>query len=120
MPRRLLPIGIQTFRKIRERDYYYVDKTPLIQKLIEHGGYYFLARPRRFGKSLLVDTLDALFSGEESLFQGLFIHDKWDWQRCHPVIRISFGDGVLASRAELDEKIGMLHIRVDTCTKSDS
>ncbi|MCI5131579.1 MAG: hypothetical protein D3904_08645, partial [Candidatus Electrothrix sp. EH2] len=47
MHRRLLPIGIQTFRKIRERDYYYVDKTPLIQNLIESGGYYFLARPRQ-------------------------------------------------------------------------
>ncbi|WPD21311.1 MAG: ATP-binding protein [Candidatus Electrothrix scaldis] len=105
MPRRLLPIGIQSFREIRERNAYYVDKTGFAQRLIEQGKYYFLSRPRRFGKSLFVDTLDALFSGQEDLFQGLFIHDKWDWQRCHPVIRISFGDGVLASRAELDEKI---------------
>ncbi|WPD21312.1 MAG: ATP-binding protein [Candidatus Electrothrix scaldis] len=105
MPRRLLPIGIQSFREIRERNAYYVDKTGFAQHLIEQGKYYFLSRPRRFGKSLFVDTLDALFSGQEDLFQGLFIHDKWDWQRCHPIIRISFGDGVLASRSELDEKI---------------
>ncbi|MCI5133187.1 MAG: hypothetical protein D3904_17155, partial [Candidatus Electrothrix sp. EH2] len=63
------------------------------------------ARPRRFGKSLLVDTLDALFSGQEELFQGLAIHRHWDWQQCYPVIRISFADGVLGNRAELDEKI---------------
>ena len=105
MSHRLLPIGIQTFAKIRQSDYYYVDKTAFIQKLAERNGYYFLARPRRFGKSLLVDTLDALFNGEEEWFRGLAIHEHWDWSRCFPVVRLSFGDGVLGSRAELDEKI---------------
>jgi len=63
MHRRKLPIGIQTFREIREDDYYYVDKTALAHRLIEGGKYYFLSRPRRFGKSLLVDTLGELVFG---------------------------------------------------------
>ncbi|WP_355662370.1 ATP-binding protein [Halomonas salifodinae] len=100
-----LPIGIQTFADIREGGYYYVDKTPLIHRLIEETKYYFLARPRRFGKSLLVDTLRCLFEGREALFEGLYIHDKWDWQTTHPVIRLSFADGVLTSREALDERI---------------
>jgi hypothetical protein len=104
-PRRKLPIGVQTFSDIREDGYYYVDKTPLIHRLVEEGKYYFLSRPRRFGKSLLVDTLRCLFEGREVLFEGLYIHDKWDWQTRHPVIRISFADGVMQSRQELDERI---------------
>ncbi|SDO94566.1 PD-(D/E)XK nuclease superfamily protein [Halomonas shengliensis] len=100
-----LPIGIQTFADIREGGYYYVDKTPHIHRLVEEGKYYFLSRPRRFGKSLLVDTLHCLFEGREALFQGLYIHDKWDWQVQHPVIRLSFSDGVMHSRQELDANI---------------
>ncbi|WP_234275699.1 AAA family ATPase [Billgrantia zhangzhouensis] len=103
--RRKLPIGIQTFSDIIEGGYYYVDKTPHIHRLIEQGKYYFLSRPRRFGKSLLVDTLCCLFEGREALFHGLYIHDKWDWQKRHPVIRLSFGDGVLTSRSTLDSHI---------------
>ena len=61
--RRKLPIGIQTFREIREENYYYVDKTGLALDLIETGKYYFLSRPRRFGKSLLLDTIKELFEG---------------------------------------------------------
>ena len=61
--RRKLPIGIQTFRKLREGDYYYVDKTGLLGRLVDGGTHYFLSRPRRFGKSLLVDTLKELFEG---------------------------------------------------------
>ena len=61
MIRRKLPIGIQSFRTMREEDFYYVDKTPLVRELVERGRYYFLSRPRRFGKSLLLDTLKALF-----------------------------------------------------------
>ncbi len=103
--RRKLPIGVQTFAKIRSDDYYYVDKTPLAWRLVQDGGYYFLSRPRRFGKSLFLDTLKELFEGHESLFRGLYIHDRWDWKTVYPVIRFSFGGGVLKSRAELDEKI---------------
>ena len=100
-----LPIGIQNFRKIREDGYYYVDKTPFIEKLIENGSYYFLSRPRRFGKSLFVDTMQELFEGNEKLFNGLYIHDIWDWTKQYPVIKISFGGGVLKSREELDFRI---------------
>ncbi len=84
MTRRRLPIGIQDFRRLRETGSYYVDKTPLIRDLVEQGDYYFLSRPRRFGKSLLLDTLGSLFACHEPLFRGLDIHPHWDWSapRC--------------------------------------
>ncbi len=100
-----LPIGIQTFSDIREGGYYYVDKTPIIERLIQQNKYYFLSRPRRFGKSLLLDTLRCLFEGRQKLFEGLYIHDRWDWQQTHPVIRLSFGSGVMRNREELDTRI---------------
>ena len=75
MTRRRLPIGIQTFREIRERDCYYVDKTAYIRRLLHEGKHYFLSRPRRFGKSLFLDTCKELFEGNEALFEGLAIHD---------------------------------------------
>ena len=93
MSRRRLPIGIQTFRKIREQDYYYVDKTAFVRALLDEGTHYFLSRPRRFGKSLFLDTLKELFEGSEALFEGLAIHDHWDWSVRHPVVRLSFGSG---------------------------
>ncbi len=91
--RRKLPIGIQNFREIREEGHYYVDKTPHIELLIESGKHYFLSRPRRFGKSLLLDTIKELFEGSEALFRGLRIHGRWNWGRQHPVLRLSFGSG---------------------------
>ena len=91
MNRLQLPIGIQSFRRIREQDCYYVDKTPHIKRLVGMGDFYFLSRPRRFGKSLLIDTLRELFEGNEPLFRGLHIHDHWDWSIKHPVVRLSFG-----------------------------
>ena len=91
--RRKLPIGIQTFRKIREENCYYVDKTALIQRLMDEGTHYFLSRPRRFGKSLFLDTLKELFEGNEPLFEGLYIHDHWDWSVRYPVLRLDFGSG---------------------------
>ncbi|SEP88583.1 PD-(D/E)XK nuclease superfamily protein [Ectothiorhodospira magna] len=103
--KRVLPIGVQAFDKIREGDFYYVDKTAHILRLVRDGSYYFLSRPRRFGKSLLIDTLRALFEGEEVLFRGLHVHDHWDWRVRHPVIRISFADGVLTTREALDARI---------------
>ena len=71
-----LPIGVQTFKKIREGNFVYVDKTELVYALVENGSSYFLSRPRRFGKSLLVNTFKELFLGNEKLFQGLWIHDR--------------------------------------------
>ncbi len=104
MTRKSLPIGIQDFPTIRREDFYYVDKTPLIRQLVEEGRHYFLARPRRFGKSLLVDTIKALFEGQEALFRGLAIHDHWDWSVTHPVLRLSF-DGKSDGPDEIERDI---------------
>ena len=93
MTKRRLPIGIQTFREIREENCYYVDKTPHIRRLIDEGKHYFLSRPRRFGKSLFLDTLKELFEGNEALFEGLHIHDHWDWSVRYPVLRFDFSSG---------------------------
>ena len=87
---RKYPIGLQSFLKIRKGGYIYIDKTEIIHQLVETGQYYFLSRPRRFGKSLLVDTIEQLFSGKKELFEGLWIHDRWDWTKTNPVIHISF------------------------------
>ena len=88
-----LPAGIQTFREIREGRFYYVDKTDFARRLVEDGKHYFLSRPRRFGKSLFVDTLKELFEASEPLFRGLAIHEHWDWDARNPVIRLSFAAG---------------------------
>jgi len=82
-----LPIGIQTLSKIINEGYYYVDKTAFVKKL-ENGGYYFFSRPRRFGKSLFLDTLKEAFSGNKKLFKGLYLCDKWDWNKKYPVVVI--------------------------------
>ena len=100
--KRKLPIGIQTFRLIREEGFYYVDKTDHIRRLVDEGRHYFLSRPRRFGKSLLLDTIGELFKGAEELFRGLAVHDGWEWVP-HPVVRLSFGRGVFNERGLLAE-----------------
>ncbi len=91
--KRKLPIGIQTFSRIREDGCYYVDKTAHLKHLIDCGARYFLSRPRRFGKSLLVDTLKELFEANEPLFRGLAIHGHWDWSVRRPVVRLDFSSG---------------------------
>ena len=108
LSRKKLPIGIQTFAKLRDDGHYYVDKTGYAVELAQSGNCYFLSRPRRFGKSLFLDTLKQMFEGKRSLFHGLVADDQWDWSRTHPVIRISFGGGVLKNRAALDERLGEL------------
>jgi len=96
------PIGIQSFEKIRTDSYYYVDKTHFVKMLVEEGGgYFFLSRPRRFGKSLFIDTLKQAFLGKKELFKGLYLYDNWDWDKKHPVIHISFGAGVHKNVDEL-------------------
>jgi hypothetical protein len=87
-----LPIGIQSFENLREENYLYVDKTKDIHRLISSGKVYFLSRPRRFGKSLLISTLDAIFKGKKSLFENLYIYDQWDWTQQHPVVRIDWSN----------------------------
>ena len=115
-----LPIGIQTFREIRENGHYYADKTAHIERLIEGGKHFFLSRPRRFGKSLLLDTIKELFEGSEELFRGLAIQDRWDWERRHPVVRLDFGgdftgDGAVGVRAadELDAQASEHGVALD-------
>jgi hypothetical protein len=85
-----LPVGMQSFRNLIEEGYVYVDKTELIFKLVSKGGkFYFLTRPRRFGKSLLVSTLKALFGGKRELFEGLWIYGRFEWN-VEPVIHLDF------------------------------
>ena len=103
--RRKLPIGIQTFREIREDGCYYVDKTAYVHLLAEEGKHHFLSRPRRFGKSLLLDTLKELFEGSEELFRGLAIHDRWDWSVRRPVLRLDFGAGDFEKPDYLREEV---------------
>ncbi len=106
MQRKKLPIGIQTFAKIRQDEaYYYVDKTPIALQLIDQGSHYFLSRPRRFGKSLFLDTLKELFEGNQSLFQGLYAEHDWDWSVAYPVLRLSFGSGVLQQVQQLQQVV---------------
>ena len=84
-----LPIGIQTFRDIRDKkeNYLYIDKTDIAYQLINSYRYVFLSRPRRFGKSLFMDTVQNIFEGNKELFEGLDIYDKWDWKEKYPVIK---------------------------------
>jgi len=100
-----LPIGIQSFDKIRSDDFYYVDKTRYVYELTQKGQYYFLSRPRRFGKSLFLDTLSQAFTGKKEYFSGLFLEHHWDWDVCYPVISLSFGTGVVDNRSELNNSI---------------
>ena len=83
-----LPIGIQSFQKIIEGNYVYADKTRFIYELINDASYYFLSRPRRFGKSLLLDTISEVFKGNKELFRGLWIYDSGHDFPKHPVIRL--------------------------------
>ena len=87
-----LPIGISTLEKIRAGNYTYVDKTKHVVNLASSGGrYYFLSRPRRFGKSLFLDTLKQAFLGRKDLFTGLYMENNWDWNTKYPLIHFSFG-----------------------------
>ena len=102
-----LPIGIQTFSELVDpaENYVYVDKTAVLHRLVTSGKYYFLSRPRRFGKSVMLSTLHELFAGNRELFTGLYVEDKWDWSARYPVIRISFGGGDFRTEERFDEVI---------------
>ncbi len=114
--KRKYPVGIQSFESIRMDGYLYVDKTPLIYKMITEGKPYFLSRPRRFGKSLLVSTLAAVFEGRRELFEAftteqgieqpqLFIATTdWKWEK-YPVLRFDFSTGDLVTIEQLDTLI---------------
>ena len=99
----LYPIGIQNFEKIRKEGYIYVDKTALIHRLATTGTYYFLSRPRRFGKSLLVSTLEAYFKGKKELFEGLAIYQlEKNWVE-YPVLHLDLNGITYNSKEVLDD-----------------
>ncbi|MBR1505710.1 MAG: ATP-binding protein [Prevotella sp.] len=114
--KRKYPVGIQSFEGLRKDGYVYVDKTPLIYKMITEGKPYFLSRPRRFGKSLLVSTLAAVFEGRRELFEAFTTKDgieqpqlfiattDWEWEK-YPVIRFDFSASNLTSIERLDNLI---------------
>ena len=99
-----LPIGIQTFRKIIQGGFLYVDKTRYLYELIRYpAGVYFLSRPRRFGKSVLISTLDEIFQGNRELFQGLWLYDSpYQWKP-HPVVHVDFSLNQVRSAQELKD-----------------
>jgi hypothetical protein len=103
-----LPLGISTLSFLLESNCIYVDKTEYAFNLINTPGRFFLSRPRRFGKSLFVDTLKEIFEGNHKLFEGLFIYDKWDWTKKNPVIKLDFTAGGGGNRDELDLRLTAL------------
>ncbi len=104
MTMKKLPIGVQTFSEIINGDYLYIDKTAIAYSLIDDFKYAFLSRPRRFGKSLFLDTLQNIFEGNRELFRGLLIEEKWNWEVTYPVIKIGFSDG-LHSKADFEADV---------------
>ena len=97
------PIGIQSFEKLREGGYVYVDKTPLIYSLTHEGCVYFLGRPRRFGKSLLVSTLKSYYLGRKDLFKGLAMEKLEQEWKVYPVFHLDFGTGTYGNAHALDQ-----------------
>ena len=102
-----LPIGIQDFEKLRKEDYLYVDKTALMHRLVSTGSYYFLSRPRRFGKSLLISTLKAYFLGKKDLFEGLAVEQLEQKWTVHPVLHLDLNTDNYDSKAALDDRIAL-------------
>ena len=103
MSNKIYPIGIQSFEKIRRNRYFYIDKTALIYRLVKTGSYYFLSRPRRFGKSLLISTLEAYFSGVRALFEGLALEQlEKEWKK-HPVLHLDLNIGKYDTPHSLDD-----------------
>ncbi|MDR3222930.1 MAG: ATP-binding protein [Methanobrevibacter sp.] len=101
-----LSLGIANFSSLIEQNKIYVDKTLFIKKMMDHGEtYYFLSRPRRFGKTLLISTLENFFQGKKELFKNTYIYNNWDWNEKYPVIRISMSDMLSTSSKELKEEI---------------
>ncbi|GHV65768.1 ATPase AAA [Bacteroidia bacterium] len=111
-----LPIGVQSFEELRKESYLYVDKTEEIHRLVTNSHIVFLSRPRRFGKSLLASTLGELYEGNKSLFEGLYIYDKWDWTQQYPVIRIDWTSIKHDSKEEMErDMLTFLKRQADLC-----
>jgi hypothetical protein len=127
MAHQKLPIGLQDFRTIVLEGYKYIDKTAFIHRIATGGKFYFLSRPRRFGKSITIATLQELYAGSRELFKGLWIEDRWDWNKIHPVVRISFKDINFEQRGleeplleRIREVANNLGRRLDATTARDS
>ncbi len=119
-----LPIGLNSLENIINEGFLYVDKTKKIYKLIDSGRYFFLSRPRRFGKTLTVDTLKHIFEGNKELFKGLYIYDKWNWDDKFPVLRIDFSGGNFFSKEKFEERAIVILEKNErwlgvNCTKKD-
>lgn len=107
MKARKYPIGIQSFEKIRKEGYAYVDKTALMYKLASEGSYYFLSRPRRFGKSLLISTFDTYFQGRKELFEGLAVSSlEKEWLR-YPILHLDLNTENYDSKEALEWKLNI-------------
>ncbi len=119
-----LALGSQEFSEVIGNNCIYVDKTENIYELITTGGkYYFLSRPRRFGKSLLANTIKELFLGNKKLFKGLWIEDKWDWEKTYPVIKISFSSishNVIGLEQAIHNMLGGIAKEYNIVYKSES
>ncbi|BBE29896.1 ATPase AAA [Tepiditoga spiralis] len=111
-----LPIGVQDYKKIKEGNYTYIDKTKYILDLISSEAPIFLSRPRRFGKSLTVSTLYYLFKGKKDLFKGTYIYDKWEFKE-YPVIKIDMSDNTLTT---YEEFIKSLYNKINELYKEES
>ena len=108
------PIGIQDFAELRTKEYYYVDKTALIYDIVTGGKYYFLSRPRRFGKSLLTSTLKAYFLGRRDLFEGLAIAElEKDWEE-YPVFHIDFTGCNYDTYKDLEDRLDVIFSAFET------
>lgn len=108
MPPPKLPIGIQSFSEMRTGGYAYVDKTGFISYMVAKGKYYFLSRPKRFGKSLFIDSLDCTFSGRKEFFSGLYLDSpeaEWGFPITYPVLRIDFAGGALSHISDLINRL---------------
>ena len=108
MEERFLPIGIQDFEKLRKGSYVYVDKTKYVYELARLSTPFFLSRPRRFGKSLLLSTFEAFFLGKKELFDGLYISEKEKEWAEWPVIKISFGMNSYENNERLKERLNAI------------
>jgi len=103
---KFLPIAKTELKEIVKDNCLYVDKTHFIKQLVdEKQKYYFLSRPRRFGKSLLVDTIKEAFEGNKEIFKGLYLENNWDWETKYPVVKISFGGGTVSNTEQLAASI---------------
>ena len=111
MNSKIYPIGVQNFESLRKDDYFFIDKTALVYQLARTGRYYFLSRPRRFGKSLLISTLEAYFQGKKELFEGLAIEKlEQNWFE-YPVLHLSLNAEKYDSRERLE---GMLELQLES------